>query len=210
MSDELVKGIGFTAKPRFIELRDGLDSIMKEIESDSHRATAVVAGAFVQERLLHAIRGRLIQDDKLCDEIFMPGRAIGDFGAQINLGYLMGIYTKAAQRELYSIRKLRNDFAHNMEVNDFETQKISALCANLKIWETVRIIVNTTKFKSGGEFEITIGHYDGELNNEIFSITDERKDNLSAKERYTRACMFYVTAFSLIKHRPIQIPAPIF
>jgi hypothetical protein len=209
MAEESSKDIRLAVTPRFMELRDGLDSIMKEIESDSHRATAVVAGAFVQERLLHAISGRL-QDNKLYNELFTPGRAIGDFGTQINLGYLMGVYTKAAKRELDTIRKLRNDFAQKMEVNNFETQKISAICANLKIWETVRIIADVTKFKSGGQLEITIGQYDGELNNEIFTILDERKDNLSAKDRYTRSCMFYVSAFSLIKHQPIQLPAPIF
>jgi hypothetical protein len=183
---------------------------MKEISSESHRSTAVVAGAFVQGRLLQVLRGRFAQDDKLFNELFMPGRAIGDFGAQINLGYLMGVYTKAAKKELDTIRRIRNDFAHNMEVNDFEAQRIFALCENLKLWESVRVIVDATKFKSDMEFEITIGHYDGEITGDIFSILDESKENLSAKERYTRACMFYVSVFGIFKHQPLQLPPLVF
>ena len=194
--------------PRFMEVTDGLDEVLKEIHADSPRATAIVAGTFVQDRLIEVIKSRLVQNDNTFRELFGPGRAIGDFSTQIDLGLLLRIYTAVAQKELHTIRRIRNDFAHRMTAKTFDEQRTSALCANLKLWEAVKIVIDATNVRSGGEFNVTIGHYDGELNENIFYVINANPENLSARKRYITACLFYVSAFDIIKHQSPQLSHP--
>jgi hypothetical protein len=79
----------------------------REMEG-SHRATAVVGGAFVEEHLTHVLKSRMVKDAKVSDEMFAPSRAFGDFGAKVDLGYLIGLYSKRAHKELTTIRRIRN------------------------------------------------------------------------------------------------------
>jgi hypothetical protein len=50
----------------------------------------------------------MIQDEKIQKETFSPGRAIGNFGIKINLGYLMYLYADVARKEPETIKNIRN------------------------------------------------------------------------------------------------------
>jgi hypothetical protein len=65
------------------------------------------------------------------EERFAPGRTFGNFGAKIDLGYLIGVYSKQAYKELTTIRRIRNDFAHQLEVNSFDRDDMRDRCRNL-------------------------------------------------------------------------------
>jgi hypothetical protein len=97
-----------------------LRQVEEEMEGLSHRAAAVVGGAFVEEHLTHVLQSRMVRDEKVIEKRFAAGRAFGDFGAKIDLGYLIGVYSKQAYKELTTIRRIRNDFAHQLEVNSFD------------------------------------------------------------------------------------------
>jgi hypothetical protein len=98
-----------------------------------HRATAVVGGAFVEEHLTHVLKSRMVKDAKVAHEMFAPGRACGDFGAKVNLGYLIRLYSKRAHKELTTIRLIRNHFAHQIKLNSFDRDDIRDLCQNLTL-----------------------------------------------------------------------------
>ena len=72
----------------------------------------------------------MVKDEKVTKERFAPGRAFGDFGAKVGLGYLIGLYTKGAHKELTTIRRIRNDFAHQFELNSFDRPDIRGRCEN--------------------------------------------------------------------------------
>lgn len=98
--------------------------IIHEIEGGSPRAVAVVAGAFVEEHLTKVLRWRLVKERiksnvDLQEEMFRPGGPLGDFGNKLNLAYLMGLISKDAWKELDDIRLIRNRFAHNVEINNW-------------------------------------------------------------------------------------------
>ena len=83
--------------------------LLRQIENEirgSDRATAIVGGAFVEDHLTHALKSKMIEDGKLTEKMFSPGRAFGDFGAKIDLGYLIGAYSKQALKELNTIRRI--------------------------------------------------------------------------------------------------------
>jgi hypothetical protein len=56
---------------------------------------------------------------------------LNTFAARIDLGLLLGIYPKEFWVRLHLIRKIRNEFAHNMQPTTFRSQR--ALCAKLAV-----------------------------------------------------------------------------
>ena len=44
------------------------------------------------------------------------------FSNKIDLAFLLGLLTKEAHRDLKTMKDIRNKFAHNLEVKDFQSQ----------------------------------------------------------------------------------------
>jgi hypothetical protein len=198
-------------------LRGDLNKFLAEINSESDRTTAIVAGAFVQEHLIQLIRSRCVQDEKLHSEMFSPGRAIGDFGVQINLGYMMQIYSRAARKELDTIKYIRNEFAHKIEIDRFDIQSIAARCRNLRIWESWRLTANkpeSGEFESG-ELTINLTKKGSEMDKkvgyeDVLILLEDPKNPISPKVLYAHACKFYIASFSVFINGPIRVPSPVF
>ena len=114
----------------------------EELDLGSPRATAIVGAAFVEDHLQRLIQARLVDDQKVIEQIFGPSSALGSFSAKINVGYLMGLYSRKAYLELDCIRKIRNDFAHELHVNNFDLDTIKDRCANLRLWEQVKVSIS--------------------------------------------------------------------
>ena len=121
--------------------------VSEEIDLGSPRATAIVGAAFVEDHLQRLIQARLVDDEKVVDQTFGPNSALGSFSAKINLGYLFGLYSKEAYRELNCIRTIRNDFAHELHINDFDIDTIKDRCANLRVWEQTKVSISKVEDK---------------------------------------------------------------
>jgi hypothetical protein len=116
-----------------------LQKVIDEIGTGSHRASAVVAGAFVEEHLTLLLTSRMARDERLETQMFRTGGALADFGVKINLGFFLGLYSKKGWKELDTIRRIRNEFAHKIEIDSFKQQPVKDWCANLQLWKMIKI-----------------------------------------------------------------------
>lgn len=113
-------------------LHDNADrAIVEEIETQPDRGAALVAAAFVENRLLQAIKIRI--DSNMAPEIagrlFVgPYAIIGAFAAKTDLGYALQLYSKPVYNLLAEVRGIRNKFAHEMKPLSFDSQNINDLC----------------------------------------------------------------------------------
>jgi len=160
---------------------------------------AIVAASFVEDHLQRLIQSRMVSDKKVLEQMFGPNSALGSFSAKINLGFLMGIYSKNAWRELDTIRTIRNDFAHELAINSFDILSVRDRCAHLTLWQTRKITIRAADDlpppkKLVVEMGQTVGPEAQELVLEL--ITD--LDTNSPHGRYVAACRFFIAAFSLL------------
>ncbi len=100
---------------------------------DSNRAVAVVWPAIVENRLTDAIRASLRPDKKVADEILSPSGALGTFGQKIRLGYMLGLYEADFHSDLTQLSKIRNAFAHRVDVTSFEESPIKDRLDSMRI-----------------------------------------------------------------------------
>ena len=112
------------------------------LANESDRGAAIIAAAYLEDRLRGGIIQKLRRDSKatknIIDDLFRPGGPIGSFSVKIQLGFLMRIYGKQVFHELKTINKIRNKFAHVIGHNtalSFESEMISSMCNELKIIE---------------------------------------------------------------------------
>jgi hypothetical protein len=108
----------------------------KKIFEDSDRGAAIVAASFVEEFLKQQILYLLRTDTaakNVISKAFGSNGLLANFSNKIDLGFLLRLYGKKALAELDTIRRLRNDFAHNLEYQSFDTQSIATRCRNLTL-----------------------------------------------------------------------------
>jgi hypothetical protein len=90
-----------------------LASAMQELTEQSDRGAAIIAAALLEHHLAVAIEGRLVLlNSQLKDNLFGSRGTLAGFQSKIDIGFALGLYTKDAHRELDTIRKIRNRFAH--------------------------------------------------------------------------------------------------
>lgn len=187
----------------------------KEIDkTDSDRAAAIVAATFVEDHITRLVQWHLEQDEKLLGELFKPGSPLGDFGVKVNLGYLLGLYSKVAWKELYTIRTIRNKFAHKLEVRDFKNDKMRGLTENLKLWETKKIKIAAPDGLHVGaglavKLVVTIGEKLEIGEREAVMFMPETA-SITTRARFVNACKFYIAAVGLLIHVPKKQKAPLF
>jgi DNA-binding MltR family transcriptional regulator len=102
-----------------------------EIDRQEDRAAAIIASAYVEDRLALAIKARLIADIQVTNPMFNGDGPLATFSVKINMAYLLGLITKRQRETLHIIKKIRNLFAHDLSPLTFTSQNIQALCRNL-------------------------------------------------------------------------------
>jgi hypothetical protein len=56
--------------------------------------------------------------------MFSPNGAMGTFGQKIKLGYMLGLYEQDLKDDLVLLSRIRNAFAHRVEITSFESPPI--------------------------------------------------------------------------------------
>jgi DNA-binding MltR family transcriptional regulator len=126
------------------QLGNALPAAIKEIEESSDRAAAIVASALVEDHLMTVLKDRFHHDERIMRELFQGSGPLAPFSTKIKLAFLTGLLSARACKDLQTIRKIRNEFAHKLSNLTFETQNVKALAMSLTIpdWYNVTFMIN--------------------------------------------------------------------
>jgi DNA-binding MltR family transcriptional regulator len=107
-------------------------SIIKELRSDSDRASVMVYGSIIDEAIENALTRRMVAlTPTEREQIFQGTGPLSSFSAKINIAYAFKIFGKMTKRDLHYIREVRNAFAHISRNLRFSTKEVSDVCAAL-------------------------------------------------------------------------------
>lgn len=119
----------------------GEEEAVHSLATDSDRAVAIVAAAFLENRLEQELKNSLRHDEVGAKEAkWMMDTAgpLGAFAVKIRMGLLLRLFGKVVFREMMIIKDIRNEFAHVIgenAVRSFASPEIKDRCGHLKIIE---------------------------------------------------------------------------
>ena len=110
------------------EYADHFDSILENgLEKESDRAVVIIAVALFDEALLNLLKASLVPNPTTSDDLFdSPNAPFSTFSTKISVTHRLGLISKRMARDLHIIRKIRNQFAHNLSGCSFEDSSVKS------------------------------------------------------------------------------------
>lgn len=102
-----------------------------EFEAETDRGTTVVAAAYLDDLLAGMLRKYLVDEPKIVDELLDFQGPLGTFSSRISLAYCLGLIRDDQFRDLKTVGKTRNAFAHSHQTLSFDEPPICDFCDNL-------------------------------------------------------------------------------
>lgn len=102
------------------------------LQSESDRATALMAAAFLEDYLGKLISHHMIDDESINKTVFSHNGPLGTFSAKIDMAYMLALISPLVRKDLHLLRKIRNEFAHTAKPLDFTTHRIKSRCEEFK------------------------------------------------------------------------------
>src|SRR5450759_1487344 len=124
-------------------------------QHDSNRAVAVVWAAIVENRLTDVLRAYMRPDERVANELFSPNGALGTFGHKIQLGYMLHLYAKDLKDDLVLLTKIRNSFAHRVDIISFETSPVRDWMDGMTVLKVHRELLERLKKESKPDDDLT-------------------------------------------------------
>ena len=112
-------------KPSLTELV----ALKTRLAAESPRGSAIIALAFVEDSLSHALRSRLSGPSSATDDLFE--RVLRNLNAKLGLALSLGFVGRVVSNEIRTLAKVRNAFAHLRVEISFDDPAIEALCRSL-------------------------------------------------------------------------------
>lgn len=101
------------------------------LNAESQRGKVLVSVGFLEQQLKDILLSFALECPQ-AEELVEGGNApLGTLGSRISACYVLGLITRSEFDDLQLIRKIRNDFAHNLHTT-FETQSVVNRCRELK------------------------------------------------------------------------------
>jgi hypothetical protein len=123
------------AKPVFHErLSDDLEQqIIREIDRTSDRSVAVVGGGLVEHALARAIlkRFRPMNESEQREIFENENSVLATLHSKIQLGFALNLFSEQVRSDLRTIKRIRNIFAHRLQVSTFNHSDVVAECEKL-------------------------------------------------------------------------------
>ena len=138
------------SKEEKVDITKWMKIVDEEINVKSDRALVITIGSILDTQLESLLKRFLIKDNKRDEKLFNNNSPLSNFSSKISMCYYLGIISKYEYEALEIIRKIRNIFAHEIEIKKLEdSQSIRDLCKTLNIPEDIYIPDNF--FISGKE-----------------------------------------------------------
>ncbi|RQU12170.1 hypothetical protein DF157_24550 [Burkholderia cenocepacia] len=96
---------------------------MRSLLTESERAAVILAAAQLDVELEKVLKHVLVPCAGGTDLLFDADRALGTFSAKILMAHRLGIITLEFEHSLQLVRKIRNDFAHQIDTESLAGSK---------------------------------------------------------------------------------------
>jgi DNA-binding MltR family transcriptional regulator len=101
---------------------------------ESDRGCVLVGAAILEKRLEDIFRHVFDHNGiarKFQDALFDANGPLGTFSSKIKLAYSLGLIARTTYKDLDTVRRIRNDFAHSIHKVDFIGSEVSVVIESM-------------------------------------------------------------------------------
>ncbi|MHC4584064.1 MAG: hypothetical protein ACYS3N_06010 [Planctomycetota bacterium] len=95
------------------------NEIVKQFHDEPDRTSAILAAAFLEQCLEEYIRLLMIELPQVAVDKLFNNLSVSTFNNRINFAFACNWITAEQKKDLHTIRIIRNEFAHNPDMNEF-------------------------------------------------------------------------------------------
>jgi mannitol operon repressor len=123
----------------------GFFETLEELNKETDRGVALVTTSFLDKLLRDSLAAFMIENDSA--QVMLSGfnAPLGTLNTKIAACHALGLITDDEMRQCNIIRKIRNEFAHEIQVT-FASGRLKDLCDNLDVPESDRQVDARGKF----------------------------------------------------------------
>jgi DNA-binding MltR family transcriptional regulator len=115
------------SKPELFAHLDRYDHVVRMFHDESDRAAAILGATYLETLLGKLLRTKFVQSPST--EMFSGHGLLASFSSRVDIAYALGLFDEDVYRDLNLIRRIRNDFAHNIDYATFAEPAIRQRCA---------------------------------------------------------------------------------
>lgn len=122
--------------PQMAGYYDDWETILKELQSESDRAAAIVGVALLDAKLEQAFRTVMLDglsENELKDLFEGPTAPLGSYAGKVRVAHALGIIGDKSFADLKKLGAIRNRFAHQLDITSFEDEDVPQLCDQLQL-----------------------------------------------------------------------------
>jgi len=150
-----------------------------EFAKESDRAGVIIAVAMLDRVLETILKAYLVPTDSPEDSLLEGAYApIATFNARIDLAYRLGLISARFCRDLHLIRRIRNDFAHNISSCNFEDSSVHSRIIDFQMivsWMLWCLWSQSEEIHSTEPSDIEWGYWTEEMEEDIEKEIKEQK-----------------------------------
>lgn len=93
------------------------------LKDQSDLGQVLITATFIEDQLLRILQCFMVEGRVIKDMVSGPSAIMGTFSSKTQLAYALGLIDEKEYKTINAVRKIRNEFAHNI-TTDFEDPKI--------------------------------------------------------------------------------------
>jgi hypothetical protein len=145
-------------KHRTLSLLPETLNAIEEMDSSNPRTAAIVGLAFLENNLALAIMSRLRPLSEKEQKNLFESALLASFSAKIDIAFALNLVGDKVRCDLSNLNRIRNRFAHYLQVRDFDHPEVAGLCDAL-LYPRYKVHTKRTRQPTRDEnFRDTIAH----------------------------------------------------
>ena len=116
------------------DLLDDVFAMMKAISAESDRGSSLLAASYLDEGLKKLLLAFMIEDGTSAKLMKGETSPLSTFSAKISTCFALGLISRNSHHNLTLIRRIRNDFAHEIAADSFNIESLSDRCKGLMVY----------------------------------------------------------------------------
>jgi Mannitol repressor len=120
------------AKPFFLRDYDWIH-FRTQYEATDDRSCAILFAAYLDNCLEEAFLNITKHPNDTRKKLLNDTAPLGTLSAKIDLMWVLGHLSEPVYRDLHLLRKIRNEFAHNVTASSFNNEPVRSWCLELRL-----------------------------------------------------------------------------